>query len=230
MPAHATADIVHTAGTDHRIVRRPLAATPMGEESDRLPVPFYGDRQTRPGVEAKRDLGVALTEMALAGKGKPPLLAGRAVELLEDALAGSPDDVRSWVAKGQSLWLLGRGTEALASFDSALSRSPGHERGLLAASMVAQARGQTDKALASWRNWSRSTPGTSSYQANLAALLAHIKDWPGALAVCDTLLRLDPGHVEGRQLRIRCLLETGDKAAARKEMETARRLRPANPR
>ena len=54
------------------------------------------------------------------------------------------------------------------------------------------------------------------------------EDWTGARNACQTWLRLDPGNVEARRLWIACLLESGDKVGARKEMEIVRRLRPRN--
>ena len=48
------------------------------------------------------------------------------------------------------------------------------------------------------------------------------------LSLCEKWLRLDPGSIEGRLLRISCLLRKTDLRAAEAEFSTIERLNPSN--
>src|SRR5204862_6772852 len=94
-------DIVHTATTDHRILRKPAGAAPTLPAPFLLPSPLVCFPRRQSGEEeAKRDEGIAL---ARAAQNKPMYqrYLPRAEELLEKASARDPEDLRAvsqWIA------------------------------------------------------------------------------------------------------------------------------------
>jgi hypothetical protein len=228
MPRYRASDIAHTAGTDHRIVRRRRGSAEQREEAEeRFPVPFYRSLSAGPGPdrEAERDLGIALAGLAATGKGDPQRFARRAAALLAECLSGWPDDVPGWEARGQALEVLGQRPEALAAYEAALARAPRRERALQGAARMAQETNDRAGAIVYWRRAVAVAPGAPDYRGNLALLLAHAGQWDEARAHCQAWLRLDPGNLEARRLWVRCLLQQGERAAARAEMDKLRRLR-----
>src|SRR5262249_22003447 len=146
-------------------------------------------------------------------------------ELLDESVRAFPDDVAAREARGEALGILGRRQEALADFESALARAPGRERCLQGAALLAQSGKETDKALDYWRRPVEVSPFAPAYRGNLALLLAGAGAWGEAREHCRAWLRLDPGSIEARKLWVRCLLQQGDRPAARAEMERIQRLR-----
>src|SRR5262249_6323668 len=128
--------------------------------------------------------------------------------------------------KAQLLWLLGRPSEALTEARSALDERPGDWRLLGWAAGAAQAEGQTDLALGSWRRAVEINPLVPDSQVSLVALLIRAGELDEARERCRKLLELDPFNVPGRQAWVGSLLQPGRNDAARREVDAIRRLRP----
>ena len=221
MPRYSASDIPHVAATDHRIVRRP-GPPPGGDPDRRIPVPFGREAPAADDPGLARDLGVGFAQLAAAGKGNPPRLAGLALELL--APGDFAGDVAAQEARGHALIVLGRKDEALADFEKVLEAAPRRETALHAAALLAQGAGQRDKTLAYWRRLVEVNPWQADYRANLATVLAHARDWPEAHEHCRAWVRLDPGSRPARELWVRCLRQKGDREAARAQEKALRRL------
>jgi predicted CXXCH cytochrome family protein len=247
MPRYPAADIAHNASTDHRIVRftdkdaTGGPATPPPGKGGRTEARsrrepgislFHQERRDPHEQEVERDLGIALTHVLvqrLVQRKTPPAGAGRqAVDFLEAAVQNDPEDLPAWEAKAQTLALLNRPAEALAAYETILSRSPHREVSLMGAAMLAQTQQQVGAALSYWRRAAVANPWQPYYHASLAQLLADQKAWEEARPECEAWLRLDPGNIDARVLWVRCLLKTGDKTAARAEFAKIERLRPPN--
>ncbi len=227
MPRYAASDIVHTASTDHRIVRRSLA--PEGRHPDALSVVnFYRGQAGTGGPEESRDLGLALVRLMANGKTTPEPAARRAVGLLEPALARAPSDVDAWEHKGLALRVLRRPSEALGAFEAALALSPFHARALVNAAETARETGDVERALRYRRRLVEVSPCVADHRGKLATLLAATGAWEEAGPHAREWLRLDPLNAQARQLRIALLFRTGKKEDARAEMNVLRRQRPAN--
>jgi tetratricopeptide (TPR) repeat protein len=227
MPPYSASDIPHTAGTNHRIVRRATRPADSGERKDSAtlePVPFYRANKAVDETEQVRDLGIALAHLASRAQRDAPDFARRALALLEKSLAAFPDDVPAWEAKGVSLAILGRVSEALAAYEAALARAPGRESSLQGAAMLAQNSGDGDKALTYWRRVLEFDPWAVDYRINLSRVLVHLRAWDEARPHVQAWLRLDPGSVEARKLHWSFLRRDGDREGAATEMDTIRRL------
>jgi tetratricopeptide (TPR) repeat protein len=225
VPRYSSSDIVHTASTDHRIVRRPRPFQITHLDGARL-VDFYRDRFPKGDPQAQRNLGMGLMKLMRGGllsvqrHGDPALL------LLEVAVARHPEDVALRQSKALALDLQKRPTEALAEARWVLERRPGNWDVLVQAASSAQAQGQTKQAIDYWRRAVEINPVVAEYQLSLIELLIRAGQLDEAGRHCWRLLQLDPFNVPGRQARAGLLLKEGKKAEARAEFDLIRRLNP----
>jgi predicted CXXCH cytochrome family protein len=231
MPRAGTADIPHTAASDHRVPRRPgpAAAAPARRPApgEAPLLPFYGDQAGPPRAEVERDLWVgAMTAAAAAPPAVRARLAAAALPALGRATEAVPDDVPAWEAKGMALEDLGRDAEALAAFDAALARAPRREVSLSEAGLTALRAGRNADAAGYWRRAVEVNPHRPHFHRRLAEALLAGGDRGAALAECGRALALDPADTDARLLRVACLLEAGRRAEARTAFEDLMALRP----
>jgi hypothetical protein len=232
MPRLHSSDIVHTAVTDHRILRHgsaeeePEAAPSVLDVGEMPIVYYYQDRVAPHDREVSRDLGLALIQLAQqhGPAGRP--LGGLALPLLEGAVHRDPGDVAALEARGYTLWLEGRPDEALAGLEAALARAPGREQALDDAAALAVGLKRHGAALTYSRRAALANPWIPSYRLRLAQLLAEGQDWDGALGECQAVLRVDPGNVAARTLLVRCYVRTTRRDRARAEFAALLALEP----
>jgi predicted CXXCH cytochrome family protein len=233
LPRADTADIAHTALSDHRVPRRPNG--PGRQPASRPPaatvplVPFHPDQPGPGEAEVSRDLGVGLASKAwTVGPGKGQEYARLALPALAEAARTWPDDVAAHEARGGALLLLSRPDEALAAFEDSLAHAPRRERALIGAALSAEALKRTDVAFAYWQRAGEVNPWSAQVNVHLAHLLRERGRWDEAVAACERVLRLNPAAVETRMLLILCLLRTGQGERARAESEKVLALDPAS--
>jgi tetratricopeptide (TPR) repeat protein len=220
MPRSRSTDVIHTATTDHRVLRH-------GNGEDRSPtvadhphnapqslVHFHHDLMSdRERAEAERDMGVAVCRDGPDG-------AAMALPLLAAALAKRPDDAAAWEAKGFALGQLARGGDALAAFSTALALEPDRESALAGAATLAARGGRVEEAIAYWLRAIKISPWRPDYRAELAPLYFKSRDWRAAAAACRETLRLNPTNLTVRELLVRCELHLGHLDPARRELQT----------
>jgi predicted CXXCH cytochrome family protein len=227
MPRFGTADIVHTAATDHRVLRRPAPPEArQGRPAGTPLVSFHRGQVDREDRELGRDLGLALVQLLKEGTATPDLVGTRAAALLEQAVQDDPDDVPAWEARGLALRLLGRPEEALAAFGRALDREPQREASLMGAALACQDRGRLDEALAYWRRAVAANPSLSLYRRNLTRVLFLANAWAEAGPACREWMTLDPTSADARKVWIACLLHEGKREEARAEFARLEALGP----
>jgi predicted CXXCH cytochrome family protein len=231
MPRYATANIAHTAVTEHRIVRH-ADKLPPGEirrPKRRLRlVPFHREGRDPNDPELERDLGIALVQMFAEHKATPEGTGGTALRLLEAAVRNDPEDLDARESEALLLTFLQRPAESLAAYEAVLSQAPHREAALTSAAQLAQEPQQFEAALSYWRRAVADNPHQADYRASLAQLLVRQKAWDEARPHCEAWLRLDPANIEARALWVRCLLQTGDRTQAQAEFAKIQRLRPSN--
>jgi tetratricopeptide (TPR) repeat protein len=235
MPRYPPKDIAHTAATNHRIVRRPDKDMP-GESNQPTReggyVSFYREREDKNDKEVERDRGIALAHLMVQtlsqGKATPAETGREAIALVDAAVERDGEDMQAAEARAQVLSLLNREADALAAYETILSKAPHREASLMGAAMLAQIQQRREAALAYWRRAVEENPWQPYYRANLAKMLFEDKAWDEARPHCEAWLRLDPVSIDARVLWVRCLIKTGDKSEARAEFAKIERLRPAN--
>jgi Flp pilus assembly protein TadD len=230
----ADSKIVHTAVTDHRIVRQASqaagqAASPRNLFPGEIPLfHFHRDLVDSRDAGVSRDLGLALMELSKSYPNLGPGIAAAALPLLNAAVAASPTDVPAAEARGFLLWQSGRREEALAAFETVLARAPERELTLTYAAVLAALMDRNDAALAYWRRAIKVNRWNSQYHQRFAKLLADHQEWPEALKECEAALRLNPASEEVRMVLITCSLRTGQKERAEAEFDRLLRMRPAD--
>ena len=220
--------------TDHRIPRSAMAA----EAPDALPgrgagadpvERFWPGRPGGPsGVEADRDLGIALFHTARERwrRGGATDLARRASVLLNAALAEWPDDVPALEAKAHLLWMRGRTAEARDAFRAGMALERDNERLLDGAAALAGATGRRDEAVALLSRAAAINPYCADYHRRLAVLHAEAGRWAESARAARAALGLDISLVEARIALVVSQARLGDLATAREEL---RRLRAFDP-
>jgi hypothetical protein len=229
MPSSAMAQIAHTANTDHRILRKPLARPdsppPLGPGKTLL-VNFHQHLLDPPDEGAERDLGLALIDF---GKHNPNLglaAARQALPRLEKAVQDHTDDVPAWEAKGMALWLLDQRLQALAAIEKGLELAPQREATLHYAAGFSGDLNHDDAAIDYWQRLIKVNPWWPIYRYRLALLLVDHQEWLAAVKECLAILQLEPANVDARSLLVRCYFQTGKQDEARAELETVIRLEP----
>ena len=232
MPRETTQEIPHISGTDHRIMRRPTSLAGHPDDAHMppgvLPVRLL---HRSPGstltAEDRRDLGVALAELLSLNK-LHARYAENALQLLDESLQTAGDDVAAWEMKGSVLARLGKTDQALAAYREALKLRPNSENSIQAAALLSMQLKRTDDAIELWQKHRGLNPYRSLSTASLSFLLAGKGKWREAKEAADHWLQWEPGSVEGRRVRILCLLRLGERAEAAREFAILQELQPAN--
>jgi predicted CXXCH cytochrome family protein len=230
MPRSATSDIVHTASTDHRIIRK-LGEEPANRQGNgALPnVPLLDFHRGAPHLDDRaqaRDLGVALYQLTLSGVALTEEDGRFAAGLLSNALEECPDDLDAWEAKGKILQAIRRPADAVAALENLVQRAPRHEGGLVALGSINRDLRRTEEALAYWRRAVAVNPWVAEYRKNLVFHLADRNAWEELGPHCQKWLKQDPASVDARCIWVNFLVKKGRKAEAEAEYRKIRALRP----
>jgi predicted CXXCH cytochrome family protein len=234
MPVGASADIQHTAITDHRILRRPGDAAAPGPMVPALAagggmpmVLFHRDQVAENDPDAARNLGVALVERV---ERYPAPVRRRLAELalprLQAALRGDATDVTAWDAQAHALWALGDAAGAAASFDDALARAPRREITLQWAAALALERKRPQDAVSYLERAVKVNPWRHEFHSLLAEAHAQGKAWPSASRHAREALRLNPTNITARRVLIEYYLQVGQSEMARTEFDRLLGLHP----
>lgn len=228
MPAYALSEVVHTAFTDHRIVRDKEAhQTAQGSSaaaSTNL-VQFHSRKLDLNDPTLARDYAVALVHLA-AQQDSSKEHYQRALPLLDAAVKRYPKDWEAWECKGIALKALGQMGKALTAFEEVLAQQPARETALVGAAISAQGRNDLDLALSYWSKAVTANGWMPQYRANLAILSVIKEDWPTARTQGAAWLQLAPHSADARKLRITCLLHDGQLEQAKAEFTKIRDLAP----
>ena len=205
MPRLPSADIGHTAVTDHRILRNPKAARPSSPIKESAKEPHLVQfANARPDT---RDLGLAYAELAL--RGDQP--AGReALRLLHEALPAHPadPDLLTWLGYlHQTRDDLKRASEY---YERALANDPHRALAATNLGVIYAQQGMLKKALPLWQETFERNPQASEVGVDLAIGLCAAGDAADAYKVVQRVLRHNPDFGPARQLlkrsgeRVRC--------------------------
>jgi hypothetical protein len=225
MPRFGTADIVHTAATDHRIPRLPSPKpdTHAGNEPFALK-PFH---PVAPDEEAElhRDLGLAWVGLMRLNQADPQTYGELTEDLLAPAVREHADDVSAREALGLSLLLRHRDRDALAVLETTLSFDPHRELALNGAASIALGLGRPEESLLYWRRLVAENPWQPTYRRALTQLLVRLGDKTEARKECQAWLRLDPIGVDARRTWIYLLLRDKKQSEAREQLHVLEALK-----
>jgi len=182
MPRTESADIAHTAVTDHRIVRlrqndrpRPVAAGSLVQFGNSRPAP--------------RDLGLAYGEVALRGDVSA---AREALRLLEEARLQQPDDPDVLTRLGYLHQARGDLETAEKLYEQVRKTDPDHAVASANLAVFQARRGLLKQALELWRTTFQNNPQLSEIGLNLGRGLCAVGDADGARAALHRVLKHNP--------------------------------------
>jgi predicted CXXCH cytochrome family protein len=253
MPRSPSADVAHTAITDHRILRRSVSDAGNAKKTiskieqgisneqvsptSKLDIPCsifekISNREASQDAIRSRARGLALTRSAESGRADQPRrsrLTKEALPLLDEAVKSFPDDVATLRARGYALWQQNRKEEAGASFQAGLRLAPENETTLIYAASLAAEMGQVDQGVGLWRRAVQINPWTAPSHFELARLFIIRKEWTQAIDECREVLRLNPFHVQAREFLVVCYQQMRDMPKASEEFKQLMELNPPNP-
>jgi tetratricopeptide (TPR) repeat protein len=189
MPRLDSADISHTAVTDHRIVKY--------ERRDRSVSPGGRLRPFGAASSDARDLGLAYGEFALQGNASA---AREAFRLLSQALRDGKDDADVLTRLGYLYLVQGDLTEAERLFTRALEKDPNRAVVATDLGVLYARRGLLSRALALWRPAFDNNPQLTDLGLDLARGLCDAGDTSGARRVVQRALEHNPDSRSARQL------------------------------
>jgi Flp pilus assembly protein TadD len=230
MPRRADANIAHTAGTDHRIPRRPeqTVRSPFAPRGIPL-IHFHAKRAGERDPQIDRDLALAMIELARQPElgAMRPQIVPEAMPLLVAALKGDPDDAKVRWALAFVLAEQGRSEEAFRVLDVLLEQAPEQGMILESAANLARALDRTETALDYYRRLLKINPWEPRFHLNLARVHHRRGEWPQAQKACRDSLSINPFNVPARQLLVESLFRNGEADKARSEWATLRELEPS---
>jgi Flp pilus assembly protein TadD len=190
MPSLGSADISHTAVTDHRIVK--------SERHDRSPAsPIQTLTQFGGASADPRDLGLAYGELALRGNASA---AHESFRLLTQAVRDGKDDADVLTRLGYLYLVQGDLTEAERLYTRALERDP--TRAVVATDLgvLYASHGMLSRALPLWRGAFERNPQLTDLGINLGKGLCDSGDTTGAREAVRRALQHNPDSRTARQL------------------------------
>jgi hypothetical protein len=229
MPPSATSDIVHTAASDHRIIRqRGIEPTNRQRRKASEPplVDFYRGIPDVTDSEMARDLGMAYYQLTLRGIPLQQADGEFVVGLLRQAVKDCPGDLDAREALGKILLTMRQPENAIEALEALLERAPRHEGALVTLGSIYRDMGRLDLALPYWRRAVEVNPWVAEYRRNLVLPLADLNQWAELEPHCQKWLALDPASVEARRVLVGSLIKRGRKSEAEVEFAKIRALRP----
>ncbi len=232
MPAAPKTDIIHVATRDHRVLR--AAESQAAAES----APSRPDGSLRllnppqPGAgkpeSSARELGIAMT---LEGGDYPESpatrqLGVRALQLLDRALAESPEDLEVKRFRARALSLAGRRRAATELQQQILRTAPSYEQVLDEFILYAIQIKDYRPALASVETALALNPVSPDLHERLAFLSCQLQDWSRAVREARESLRLDPFRRFARMFLVEALLHGNEKNEAQGELTKLYKLHP----
>jgi predicted CXXCH cytochrome family protein len=189
MPRVESADIGHTAVTDHRILKDPSAVVAIAA----------GDRLLTFGAAnaGDRELGLAYAEIALRGDARA---ASEARRLLDRVVARDPADPQVLT---RLAWLEQQRHDAARAetlYQDALEADPGEPVAATNLGVILAERGSLTRALRVWQPAFELHPDASELGVDIALAKCKAGDWKDAEETVRTVLEHNPDFEPGRQV------------------------------
>ncbi len=223
MPRSPSADIAHTAVTDHRIKRRPDAQaghSGMAAVRPHLDLVHFHRQLAPDDPVVARDLAVIVANKAPGLPGRfAQELARFAEPKLRAALTFASDDPPTLEALAIAVWLDGKRDEAMTLFERVLEKAPNRELSLAYAASLARQLNQRERAIGFWQRAIAVNPYRSQYHYELALAYSAGLEWRKSLDACAAGLKLNPAHLDMRMLEVTALLRTGEMEQARRKFD-----------
>ncbi len=230
MPKNPSANIAHTAVTDHRIQRRTDPKNNHRDSSDKHALPLQPWIHENPLDEAEmeRAYGIALARWLVdTGPQQGARQAAwleKAQQSLEKSLDQWPDDLRAADTLAELLLMLNRPQQALATIQKILRVAQPDEALLSTAVKVALSARDLELAQHVCAQLVEINPKSFRHLWRQALVHLELQNWPAAEADCQAALQENPSHLVLRTLLATSLKMQEKGAAAERELNTALQL------
>ncbi len=227
MPKTGSSNIPHTSITDHRILRRAVPPPAPGRlpAGDTPLVAFRGGRYAPPEEERQRDLGIALSWVAVKlppGSGGPRAsFAALAQARLSTSLKTWPGDPDAWLAMSFARAASGEDERRLAAAETAARLSPEWDAALAELAEAALAARRYNRAEEAATRWIEGNPTAVEPRLARSAALIRRGEWGKAETDARAALGIHPLHPEARLYLAVCRHRQGDTAGGQKQADTA---------
>ncbi len=224
MPRGLSADVPHTAQTDHRLLRDPSrTAAQMPSHEGRRPVPFQPAQFPVSQTEIERGWGLTLQRMA--GQRWQPALAQNSSGMLTPYSGNGSTDLATLNAQSLNALVMGN-TEAARDYaERARQLDPHCEPTLEVLSIIEEQLKHDDAALQLAESFLALNPWSATQHQRRARLLQRLGRPREALAAADAALRINPQLLAVRDQLIRLLYDLGETERAAKETALRDQLR-----
>jgi predicted CXXCH cytochrome family protein len=200
MPKFGAAD-VHSAQTDHRILRRqPLDSAEPSELPKQSPGPVIIFEEPGAGLtqlEKDRATGIFLAE---TGYENNDLAAcQKAARLLDRVYQKNPRDIESAFSLGKSLVPLGRSSEAAQILLHVLEVQPRHEEALDVLASACHETGKLRLARQYYERLLEVNPTRARYFGRYAHVAGQLGDFNAGIQAAEKSLEMDPSLVQAHE-------------------------------
>ncbi len=223
LPRRASADIAHTALSDHRIRRKPPVEEAQGRSLLPGELPLVGF----PGPatpEEDRELVIALSLMNQGMTSTQNPLAGFLAKKLDNLLPQRPGDIELWTWQANRLTREGRFAESLLVWERIIKTKPKEEFLLLGTTLAAVRAKKFPRALVLAKRLAEISPENATHLVMVADILKTQGKFAEALPYLEQAITSQPAGVQSRKLLVECLVQTQQPDRAQTEFDTLVRL------
>jgi predicted CXXCH cytochrome family protein len=215
MPKFGAAD-VHSAQSDHRVLRRPLtdnaeSSIPNGATPDDL-VFFEEPGVSLSKVDKNRAAGIYLAEIGYLENNRAA--AERSVQLLTPLQLKHPADVEVSFSLGKALVQARQYKNAMDILESLLIIQPSHEDLLETLAITYHEHGRIKLARDRYERLLELNPTRARYYGRYSHVLGQLGDYQGALEAGEKALALDPSLVQAHAWLAEICQKLGDEKSA----------------
>jgi predicted CXXCH cytochrome family protein len=225
MPKSGSSNIVHTAVTDHRILRRPGPETKPKESPPPGELPlmaFAGTPRWPDDAERSRDLAVALSRYTQLSSGFFRDVSDR----FGQATAQHRGDVEAWEGLATMRMRLGDGGGAMQAAEFAVKARPERERALAKAVEAALQAGRPEAAVEFAQRALEANPGNPDHRYSLALALIGTGKFADAESELRTVIAGLPNHTQARAALAVAMYKLGRAREAVAELDKAAAIYP----
>ncbi len=226
MPRFEAADSVHTAATDHRVLRNPKAGAkhstgPKPLKAGYAVTPFEMREGLEEDPEFLRDLALGLyMSMHEVPINQVNRTVTSSVKLMKEALERHPHDETAilMLSEVQSRRNESDETkrESLARLQGLLKRQPNHERALEMSGKIHLDLEEYPQALECFERMMKVNPTMLTHFLRGAEVAVRLKQWEKAKTYAEKALELHPTHAAPRVVLVYVLRKMGKHAEANK--------------
>jgi predicted CXXCH cytochrome family protein len=225
MPKAASSSIIHTAVTDHRILRRPDPGPPVKPTvpPGELPLTAFGTPVGWPSdPERERDLAVIL-----ARQQKLSLDVSRQIaERLKTVTDRHRGDAEAWEGLAAVRLVLGDAPGALQAAEAAVAARPDRERALVQVTEASLRAGKPERAREFARRAMAANPGEPEHRYRLALALMDEGKFADAESELQGILGIVPNYQQARAALAVCWYKQKRVADALAELSRAVAIDP----